>query len=76
MTTTQTSNDHRLPIFRAKVLEQAGDFMEKAHLTAGEVCELYMGAGLEIALAACPTAVVHKILDRLRDNIESGEYLQ
>ena len=68
---TAPTTDAVLERARVLVMEQAGDLIEKGHLSPGETAELYVGAGIEVALAACPREEVLQLMQRLTDEIES-----
>ena len=60
-----------LEFFRGKTMQQAADLIEKGHLSPGQTAELYVGAGIEVALVACPREEVLQLMQRLTDEIES-----
>ena len=66
------SGDELLELCRKNTLQQAVDLMEKVGLSPGEVAELYMGAAIEIALAAGLSADLVRLLRHLAGEIEAG----
>ena len=69
------SGDELLEVCRKKVLQQGIDLMQEARLSPGTVAELYMGAAIEIALAAGPSADLVRLLRHLAGEIETGSDL-
>ena len=69
------SSDELLAFFRKKTLEQAGALMQEARLSPGQVAELYVGGGIEVALAAGLSTELVQLLRQLADEIEAGRDL-
>ena len=66
------SRDDLLEVCRKNTLQQAVDLMEKVGLSPGQVAELYVGGGIEVALAACLSEELVRLLRHLADEIEAG----
>lgn len=66
------SSDDLLELCRKKTLQQAVDLMQEARLSPGQVAELYVGGGIEVALAAGLSTELVQLLRQLADEIEAG----